>query len=64
MFKKVWIKRALRTFLQTAVSYAAVNVAAINWDGDDNYLYRALIGLAISAGAAGIAAAMNLKETE
>ena len=55
--KKTYVKRALRTFLQTAVGYIAVNIAAT-----DLSVKSAIIGLAVSAVAAGVAAVMNLKE--
>ena len=55
--KKPYVKRALRTFLQTAVGYIAVNIAAI-----DLTVKSAVLGLCISAISAGMAAVMNLKE--
>ena len=57
--KKTYVKRALRTFLQTAVGYIAVNIAAT-----DLSVKSAIIGLAVSAVAAGMAAVMNIKEVE
>ena len=54
---KTWAKRSLRTFLQTAVGYIAVNIAAT-----DLTVYSAVLGLAVSAVSAGLAAVMNLKE--
>lgn len=56
-FKKECIRRAFRTFFQTAAGYIAVNIAAT-----DLSVRSAVIGLTISAVSAGIAAAMNLKE--
>jgi len=55
---KNWVKRALRTFLQAAVGYAVVALPAINWQ-DTGALRGTLIGLGVSALAAGISAAMN-----
>lgn len=55
---KNWIKRALRTFVQAAVGYAVVALPAIDWQ-DTGALRGALIGLGVSAIAAGISAAMN-----
>lgn len=55
--KKNCVKRAVRTFLQTAVGYIAVNIAAT-----DLNVKTAVIGLCISAVSAGLAAVMNLKE--
>ena len=57
ILKKTYVKRALRTFLQTAVGYIAVNIATT-----DLNVKSAVIGLAVSAVAAGMAAVMNLKE--
>ena len=57
---KNWIKRALRTFAQTAIGYIAVNISLVHWDNDQDYLTKALIGLGVSAVAAGLAAAMNI----
>ena len=57
ILKKTYVKRALRTFLQTAVGYIAVNIAAT-----DLNVKSAVIGLAVSAVAAGMAAVMNLRE--
>ncbi|MGN1480299.1 hypothetical protein [Porcipelethomonas sp.] len=54
---KTWIKRSLRTFVQTAVGYIAVNIAAT-----DLTVKSAVLGLAVSAVAAGLAAVMNYKE--
>ena len=55
--KKNCVKRAVRTFLQTAVGYIAVNIAAT-----DLTVKSAVIGLCVSAVSAGLAAVMNLKE--
>lgn len=55
--KKNCVKRAVRTFLQTAIGYIAVNIAAT-----DLTVKSAVIGLAVSAVSAGLAAVMNLKE--
>lgn len=59
---KDWIKRALRTFLQAAVGYLVVAVPAVDFSGDGKAVKTALIGIGVSAVAAGLAAAMNLKE--
>lgn len=56
---KPWVKRALRTFFQTAAGYISVHIATTNLDAKS-----AVSGLIISAIAAGIAAAMNFKEGE
>lgn len=54
ILKKSCVKRALRTFLQTAVGYIAVNIAAT-----DLTVKSAVLGLCISAISAGMAAVMN-----
>jgi hypothetical protein len=58
---KNWTKRALRTFVQTAVGYIAVNIAAVDFS-ETSITKTAVIGLCVSAVAAGIAAVMNMKE--
>lgn len=60
--KKKFIKRAWRTFFQTAVGYITVNVAMIDFGSDTETLKAALLGLAVSAISGGISAVMNLKE--
>lgn len=57
-------KRALRTFVQAAVAYFTVNIALINFDSEKNAIKSALIGLAVSTLAAGLAAVMNLEGKE
>ncbi len=57
IFKKPCVKRAVRTFIQTAVGYVAVNIAAT-----DLTIKSAALGLAVSAVAVGLTAVMNLKE--
>lgn len=61
---KIWVKRALRTALQTAVGYITVALPTIDWSADKAVLRSTLIGIGISAVSAGLAAAMNFKETE
>lgn len=58
---KTWVKRALRTFIQTAVGYIAVNIAAIDFS-ETSVTRTAVIGLCVSAVASGVAAVMNLRE--
>lgn len=55
-------KRAGRTFIQTAASYVAVNLVAIDFATGKETIKSALIGLLVSAGAAGISAVMNLEK--
>ncbi len=57
-------KRALRTFVQAAVAYFTVNIALINFDSEKSAIKSALIGLAVSTLAAGLAAVMNLEGKE
>ena len=59
---KNWLKRALRTALQSAVGYLAVAVPAVDWSADKAILKTTLIGIGISAVSAGLAAAMNFDE--
>lgn len=59
---KEWLWRALRTFLQSAVGYLCVAVPTIDWTEDVSVLKTALVGLGVSAVAAGLSAAMNLGE--
>ncbi len=62
---KPCLKRALRTFIQTALGYIVTNVTlylgGINYN-DGDVLKNALIGLAVSSLSAGAAAVMNIKE--
>lgn len=62
-FTKETLKRALRTFLQTAIAYIAVNIAVIDFT-EKKAAESAVIGLIISAVAAGLAAVMNLEKKE
>jgi len=59
---KNWLRRALRTALQTAAGYLAVAVPGIDWSQEKSVLKPVLIGIGISAVSAGLAAAMNLEE--
>ena len=61
---KNWLRRALRTALQTAVGYIAVAVPAVDWNADKAVLKSVLTGIGVSAVSAGLAAAMNLEEEE
>lgn len=62
LFKKKFVKRALRTFFQTSVGYITVNIVMIDFGSDKETLKAALIGLAVSSISGGISAVMNLKE--
>lgn len=63
-FTKETLRRALRTLLQTAISYICVNIVVVDWSADKAALKSAVIGIAVSALAAGIAAVMNLEKKE
>ena len=58
---KNWVKRALRTFAQSALGYIVVAIPAIDF-ADVSAAKTALIGVGVSAVAAGIAAVMNIIE--
>ena len=60
--KKNCVRRAIRTFFQTAIGYLAVNVAIVDFSADKAALKSCLVGLGVSAVSAGISAVMNLKE--
>jgi hypothetical protein len=61
-FTKKTLKKAARTFLQTAIGYATANVAFVDFTAGKKVVISALIGLLTSAVAAGVAAAMNLEK--
>ena len=56
MIKKEWLRRAVRTFIQTAAGYINVNIVTT-----DLTVKSAVLGLAVSAVSAGVAAIMNLE---
>lgn len=58
------IKRALRTFIQTALGYVAVNCAVIDFSAEKQVLKSAVVGLCVSAVSAGISAVMNIEKKE
>lgn len=63
-FTKNTAKRALRTFIQAFISFILVNYTMIDVTGDRSAIKQAVIGLLISALAAGISAVMNLEGKE
>ena len=63
-FTKETLHRALRTFLQAALAYIAVNLAAVDFASGREAARSALLGLAVCAVAAGLSAAMNLERKE
>ena len=60
-FKKEPVKRAVRTFGQAAVGYILANIAFIDLSSGKDVAKPALIGLGVSAVAAGLSAVMNLQ---
>ncbi|MFR5876875.1 MAG: CHAP domain-containing protein [Eubacterium sp.] len=56
------VKRAARTFIQAIIAYLAVNLVVIDFTAEKQVIKSALIGLAVSALSAGIAAVMNLEK--
>ena len=61
---KETLKRALRTFVQAFISYIIVNYAVVDMSGDKATIQQAVIGLVMSAVAAGFSALMNLEKKE
>lgn len=62
---KPWIKRAVRTFFQTACGVISTEImVVVAGVSDMKALKAALIALGASAISAGIAAVMNLNEGE
>lgn len=62
---KECLKKALRTFLQTAIGYVLTNISLALGGvdlADGDVVKNALIGLAIAAISAGASAVMNLEE--
>lgn len=62
--KKEPVKRAIRTFGQAAVGYIIANIAVVDFSSGKDVAKSALIGLGVSAVAAGISAVMNLQKKE
>jgi hypothetical protein len=58
------LRRAFRTFLQTAIAYIAVNISVVDFTAGNDVVKSALMGLIVSAIAAGIAAIMNMEPKE
>ena len=64
---KETIRRALRTFVQTAIGYIVTNIAILSDPEtlqNTDILKTTIIGLIISAISAGLAAVMNLPKKE
>ena len=58
------LRRAFRTFLQTAISYITVNICVVDFTAGADVIKSALTGLIVSGVAAGIAALMNMEPKE
>ncbi|MFR5876784.1 MAG: hypothetical protein ACLUFN_09875 [Eubacterium sp.] len=63
-FTKESVKRAFRTFLQAVIAYICVHVVLIDFSDQSESLRTVLIGLGVSALAAGLSAVMNLEKKE
>ncbi|MDE6506399.1 MAG: hypothetical protein K2K71_03995 [Eubacterium sp.] len=63
-FTKETAKRMLRTFGQAAAGYIIANLAFVDLTGGKDVAKSALIGLTVSAVAAGLSAMMNLQKKE
>ena len=61
-FTKETLRKAARTFLQSAIGCIVANIAFVDFAGSKEVIRSALIGLAVSAISAGVAAVMNLEE--
>ena len=61
---KTTLKRAGRTFIQSALASITVNVMYINFTDDKVSVKSAVTGLLIAAVSAGISAVMNLEKKE
>ena len=59
---KQTLNRALRTFIQTDIGYAAINIVTIDFSASKQVLKSALIGLGVASVSAGISAVMNLEK--
>ena len=59
MKMKEWVYRALRTFLQSAVGYIVIALPNVDFS-EQSKAKTALIGIGVSAVAAGLAAVMNI----
>ena len=60
-FTKESVRRALRTFAQAAIAYVLVNITLIDFTSGKEVIKSAIIGLSVSALAAGFAAVMNME---
>ena len=60
-FTKETARRAARTFCQAFAGYIVVNIVVVDFTADESVVKSALIGLGVSAFAAGLSALMNLE---
>lgn len=58
------LKRAWRTFIQSAIAYLMVNALYINYTDGKGSAKDAIIGLAIASVSAGVSGVMNLERVE
>lgn len=58
--ERSWVSRMIRTFVQTAIGCLAVGLPTINFNDGWDIVKKSLIGIAITAVASGLAAAMNI----
>ncbi|MBQ1390007.1 MAG: hypothetical protein IIY78_10360 [Clostridia bacterium] len=63
MLNSEWFKRAARTFFQTALGYIIFAVPNIDFN-NTSAIKTTLIGIGVSAAAAGVAAVMNINEED
>ena len=62
MFTKETWRRALRTFIQVVLGYIATNIFVVDFNAPSDVWKSALVGVIVSALAAGLAAVMNLEK--
>ncbi len=63
-FKSDATERILKTFVQAALGYIAVNIALVDFGSGKEAAKSALIGLLVAAAAAGLSAVMNLEKKD
>lgn len=63
-FTKETLKRAVRTFLQTALAYFTTNLAVVTFTDDKATIKSYMLGLVISSVSAGVSALMNLEKQD
>ncbi len=59
---KNWMKRALRTFFETAMGYIAAAIPLVDFTADGAVVKATIIGILASGISAGIAAAINYRD--